>query len=122
MWADIEGGKGADEDDGVGLVGSGTKYPARLELIVLRGGMYEPEGLEFKYTVTRHQYSYRTARGSEFGVRDSGFARNFTKVKRGGGFLDVGFSSCTAPTFCRSLVISDGGSRIRKRGSELREE
>ena len=42
MWADIEGDKGADEDDGMGLVGSGTKFPAHLELIVLRGGMYEP--------------------------------------------------------------------------------
>ena len=73
MWADIEGGKGADEDDGVGLVGSGTKYPARLELLVLRGGMYEPEGLEFEYTVTKHQYCYWMAQGSEFGVWGSEF-------------------------------------------------
>ena len=65
MWPDIQGGgsdtedsKGVDEDDAVRLVGLGTKYPARLELLVLRGGMYKPEGLEFKYTVTKHQYCY----------------------------------------------------------------
>ena len=63
--------------------------------------------------------------GSEFGVWDSGFGirgsyGDFTEVKRDGGFLDVGFSSCTAPTFCRSLDISDGGSEFGGRGSGLR--
>ena len=58
----------------------------------------------------------------EFRVWSSGIVTNFTEVKRDRGFLDIGFSSCTVPTFCHSLVISDGGSGIRKRGSELREE
>ena len=44
-------------------------------------------------------------RNSEFGFQGSEFVQNFTEVKRDGGFLDIGFSSCTAPTFCRSLVI-----------------
>ena len=121
MWPDIKGGgldtensKGVDEDDAVRLVGSGTKYPACLELLVLRGCMYEPEGLEFEYTVTKHRYYYWMARSSEFGIRSSGFVWNFTKVKQDGGFLDVGFSLCTAPTFCRSLVISDGGLGIQE--------
>jgi hypothetical protein len=107
-------------DDGVVSIGSGSNCPARLELKVLRGGMYEPEGLEFEYTVTKYRYDYRVARvrNSEFGVRGSGVGRSFTEVKRDGGFLDVGFSSCTAPTFCRSLDISDGGSGFRGRGSE----
>ena len=47
--------------------------------------------------------------GSKFRVRSLGLVRNFTKVKRDGGFLDIGFSLCTAPTFCRSLYISDRG-------------
>ena len=71
MWADIWGG--SEDEDAEGLVGSGTKYPARRELLVLRGGMYEPEGLEFEYTVTKHRYYYRMARSSEFGIRSSEF-------------------------------------------------
>ena len=46
----------------------------------------------------------------EFGVQSLGSIQNFTKVKRDGVFLDIGFSSCAAPTFCRSLGISDIGS------------
>ena len=81
MWPDIKGGsdtedsKGVDEDDAVRLVGLGTKYPARLELFVLWGGIYKPEGLEFEYTVTKHRYCYRMARSSEVGIRSSGFVQ-----------------------------------------------
>ena len=46
MWPDIRGegsdaedSKGVDEDVAGRLVGSGTKYPARLELLVLWGGV-----------------------------------------------------------------------------------
>ena len=49
------------------------------------------------------------ARSLEFGVRGSELTWNFTEVKQDGGFLDIGFSSCTVPTFCHSLVISDVG-------------
>ena len=35
----MEDSKGVDEDDAEGLVGLGTKYPAHLELLVLRGGV-----------------------------------------------------------------------------------
>ena len=46
MWPDIKGGgldtedsNRVDEDDAMRLVGLGTKYPAHLELLVLRGGV-----------------------------------------------------------------------------------
>ena len=75
MWADIRGecsdtecSKGVDEEDAVRLEGLDAKNPACLELLVLRGGMYEPEGLEFKYTVMKHWCCYWMTRSSEFGV------------------------------------------------------
>ena len=69
-----------------------------------------------------HEALVQLPDGSEFRVQDSGFGiqgsyGNFTEVKRNGGFLDVDFSSCTVPTFCRSLDISDGGSGF---GGEVR--
>ena len=57
-----------------------------------------------------------------FGIQSSEFIQNFTKVKRDRGFLDVGFSLCTVPTFCHSLVISDRSSETQERGSELQGE
>ena len=51
--------------------------------------------------------------GLKFGVWSLGLTRNFTEVKQDGGVLDDGFSSCTVPTFCRSLDISDGGSGLQ---------
>ena len=54
----------------MGSEGSG-KYPAHLELPVVQSltcGMYKSEGLEFEYTVMKHQYCYRMTRSSEFGV------------------------------------------------------
>ena len=80
--SDTEDSKGVDEDDAVRLVGPGTKYPARLELLVLWGGMYKPEGLEFKYTVTKHRYCYRMARSLKFGFQISGFGVH-TELHRG---------------------------------------
>ena len=64
--------------------------------------MYEPEGLEFEYTVMKHRYCYWMAQSSEFRVWSLGIVQNFTEVKQDGGFLDVGFSSCTVPT---SVVV-----------------
>ena len=63
--------KGVDEEDAVGSKGSDAIYPAHLELPVVQSltvGMYEPEGLEFEYTVMKHWYYYQTAQSSEFGV------------------------------------------------------
>ena len=57
----------------------------------------------------KHRYCYQMARSSEFGVWNSEFTRYFTEVKWDGVFLDIGFSSCTVPTFCHSLVILDVG-------------
>ena len=52
-------------------------------------------------------------------LRSLEFTQYFTEVKRDGVFLDIGFSSCTAPTFCHSLVISDiGGARFGVTRSE----
>ena len=88
MWVDIRGegsdaeeSKGVDEEDAMVLVGLGAEYPACLELLVLWGGMYEPEGLEFEYPVTKHQYCYWMAQNLEFGVQSSELIRSFPEVK-----------------------------------------
>ena len=57
-------------DDVVGIEGSG-RIPACLEFPVVRGmylDIYESEGLEFIYTVTKQRQCCRTARGLGFGT------------------------------------------------------
>ena len=61
---------GVDADDVVGIEGSG-RIPARLEFPVVRGmylDIYESEGQEFVYTVTKQQHCCHTAWGSGFGA------------------------------------------------------
>ena len=61
---------GVDADDIVGIEGWGS-IPACLEFPVVRGmyfDIYESEGCEFIYTVTKQRHCCRTAWGSGFRV------------------------------------------------------
>ena len=61
---------GVDADDVVGIEGSG-RIPAHLEFPVVRGmylDIYESEGHEFVYTVTKQWQCCCAAQGSGFGV------------------------------------------------------
>ena len=69
----------------------------------------------YLHLVTKHWYCYRMTRSPEFRVQSLGLIQNFTEVKQDGGFLDIGFSSCTAPTFCHGLGISDVGLGFRSK-------
>ena len=61
---------GVDVDDVVGIEGLG-RIPAHLEFPVVQGmylDIYEPEGLDFIYTVTKQWCFCRAARGLGFGA------------------------------------------------------